>query len=338
MALDRRLFCSGLLMAFAAAACEAKGSSPTINGTDWQTYRDRFLATDGRIIDNGNGGISHSEGQGYGLLLALAASDKEAFTRIAHWADTNLARGDVALYSWRYDPRSANPVSDRNNATDGDMLIAWALAEAGKRWKIRNYADRSTAIRRAIRQKCVVQAFDRWLLLPGIDGFAQPAKVTVNPSYFIWPALDAFARADGAQVWQPVIDDSTAILKLARFGPHNLPTDWLVVTGKDAVAPAEDKPPRFGFDAVRIPLYASMGRRPALASDIALYWRANLALKRPIPGWIDVVTNEEAPYPLPEGGQAIVARALNMTAPSMLSTDYYAATLQMLSRQKTAAK
>ena len=43
----------------------------TVAESDWAAYRDRFVLADGRVVDDGNGGISHSEGQGYGLLLAV---------------------------------------------------------------------------------------------------------------------------------------------------------------------------------------------------------------------------------------------------------------------------
>jgi hypothetical protein len=48
----------------------------------WRSYKRRFLSDQGRVIDTANGGISHSEGQGYGMLLAVAASDHETFDAI----------------------------------------------------------------------------------------------------------------------------------------------------------------------------------------------------------------------------------------------------------------
>ena len=38
----------------------------------WLSFRGRFLVQDGRVVDTGNQGVSHSEGQGYSLLLAAA--------------------------------------------------------------------------------------------------------------------------------------------------------------------------------------------------------------------------------------------------------------------------
>ena len=42
---------------------------------------------DGRVVDNVNGGISHPESQGYGMLLAIAAGDRDTFERI--WSFTS---------------------------------------------------------------------------------------------------------------------------------------------------------------------------------------------------------------------------------------------------------
>jgi len=330
MAVDRRAFSLGLVMAMTAACSTGVQGRTEPAGGWWRLYKQRFLDGSGRIVDTGNGGISHSEGQGYGMVLAALSNDRDAFAAMIRWTDATLGGAGDDLYAWRYDPRQARPVADPNNATDGDMLIAWALALAGKNWNERAYLDRSAALRAAIRRECVVDRFGRPLLLPGRVGFAQAGQVTVNPSYYVWPALDAFARLDGVGVWGGVIASGEALLRQARFGPLHLPCDWVSVTGAAAVAPAPDKPSRFGFDAIRVPLYAIMGGRTALVGDIAAWWRAVMAQRRPVPAWIDVVTGEEAPYAVSSGGAAIISRVTRTPAPMQLDSDYFAASLQML--------
>lgn len=333
-AVDRRTFSLGMLMAL-TAACNtgtSQGRTPQVTDSFWTQWRDRFVAPEGRVVDTGNGRISHSEGQSYGLILALRAGDRDAFERIAKWTQATLGRQDMALHSWKYDPREAVPVSDPNNATDGDLVIAWALALAGQRWSQSAWLDRSAEIRAAIKSHCVVSRFGRQLLLPGLIGFDTPGQVTLNPSYFVWPALDHFATLDGAGAWGGVIRDCEAVTQLARFGTHHLPADWLVLTGRNDVAPAPDKPPRFGYDAIRIPLYAVVGGRAGLVQPVADWWKSCLAQPRPVPAWIDVVTGEEANYPLSSGGAAIAARLVGGPAPSVLDTDYFSASLQMLAR------
>lgn len=330
MDVDRRDFSLGLILALTAACSTGLPTRAEPAGGWWRTYKQRFLDRSGRIVDTGNGGISHSEGQGYGMVLAVLSQDQDAFASMARWADSTLATPGDELYAWRYDPRQPNPVSDPNNATDGDILIAWAFAMAAKRWKISAYEQRSAQLRAAIRRDCVIDRFGRSFLLPGRVGFAGAGDVTVNPSYYVWPALDAFARIDGAATWQRVISSGEVLLRQARFGPLHLPCDWVSVTGPSAVAPAPNKPSRFGYDAIRVPLYAMMGRRAALAGDVAAWWRAVMAQHRPVPAWIDVVTGEEANYAVSSGGAAIVARLTGTPGPVQLDTDYFAASLQML--------
>lgn len=330
---DRRTFSLGALMAL-TAACNTgvnQGRAQQVTDTFWTQWRDRFVSPEGRVVDTGNGRISHSEGQSYGMILALRAGDRDAFERIARWTQETLGREDMALHSWRYDPSQPVAVSDPNNATDGDLVIAWALDLAGRRWHRPEWTQRAQAIRAAIRQHCVVSRYGRQLLLPGIVGFVEDAQVMVNPSYFVWPALDHFAKADAA-TWDPIIADCEDILRLARFGSRQLPCDWLSVTGRTEVAPAVAKPPRFSYDAIRIPLYAAIGARSDLAQPVADWWRSCLAQHRAIPAWVDVVTGEEANYALSSGGAAIAHRLIASPAPTVLDTDYFSASLQMLAR------
>lgn len=330
MAVDRRTFSLGLVLALTGACSTGVQGRTEPAGGWWRLYKQRFLDRSGRIVDTGNGGISHSEGQGYGMVLAALSNDQDAFAAMARWTDANLSTPGDELYAWRYDPRQPTPVSDPNNATDGDILIAWALALAGRKWKNSDHLDRSARLRAAIRRDCVVERFGRQLLLPGRIGFAEASNVTVNPSYYVWPALDMFVALDGAATWGAVIASGEKLLRQARFGPLHLPCDWISVTSAISLAPARDKPPRFGFDAIRVPLYAHMSGRTALAGDVATWWRAVMAQHRAIPAWIDVVTGEEAPYPVSNGGAAILARVTGTPAPMQLDTDYFAASLQML--------
>ncbi len=75
------------------------------------------------VIDDGNDGISHSEGQAYGLLLAQALGDRDAFRRIEGWTQSKLAIRPDGLMAWKW---QADGVADLRNATDGDILRAWA--------------------------------------------------------------------------------------------------------------------------------------------------------------------------------------------------------------------
>lgn len=329
----RRNFLLGSMAVLTAACAKVpKGNARAPHGF-WPEFRERFITPAGRVIDNGNGNISHSEGQGYGLLLACLNDDRATFVSLARWTAETLRRSDIALHAWRYDPREANAVADRNNATDGDILIAWALDLAGQRWKDVDYARQSTEIRRAIRGRLVVERAGQLVLLPGLAGFADARRTVVNPSYYIWSALDDFARLDGEGAWRQVIDDGVNLLTRARFGPLALPVDWFEIAPDGKLSPASDKPPRFGFDAVRVPLYASAGRRMGVAETAVAWWQASAKSGAPVPAWIDVNTGETAPYALSSGGMAVFARTTGTPPPEVLAQDYYSAILQLLAQE-----
>jgi endoglucanase len=129
-----------------------------------------------------------------------------------------------------------------------------------------------------------------------------------------------------------VIRDCEELTRLARFGDRQLPADWVRITGAKAVAPAPDKPPRFGYDAIRMPLYAAIGNRADLAAPVKAWWRGCLAQHRPIPAWVDVISGAQAPYALSSGGAAVVARLLGTSPPAVLDTDYFSASLQLLAQ------
>ena len=87
------------------------------------------------MVDTANGGVSHSEGQGYGMLLAQSYGDRQQFDQLWAWTKRgNLQIRKDRLLAWRWRPSGsgdAGAVDDMNNASDGDVLVAWALLQRG---------------------------------------------------------------------------------------------------------------------------------------------------------------------------------------------------------------
>src|SRR5262249_48667720 len=156
---------------------------------------------------------SHTEGQGWAMLFAESFDDRVTFDRIWHWTRDKLQRGDNALFSWRWDPSGDKPIADINNATDGDTLIAWALARAAQRWKAPEYRAAARRIVIDIREKLIIKVAGKLVLLPGVDGFKHDdGRVMLNPSYYIFPALFEFQRLDASPQWARVRHDGLALL------------------------------------------------------------------------------------------------------------------------------
>jgi hypothetical protein len=133
--------------------------------------------------------------------------------------------------------------------------------------------------------------------------------------------------------------DGRTLLRSAAFGLQHLPTDWLDVDKDGTVAPARGKPPLFGFDAIRVPLYLFWARETELLENCRQYRRGSLKDRRPIPAWINVATGETAPYPLSIGGNAaatLVATGHLPVRPAGGSEDYYSSALSDLAELATA--
>ncbi|MGY6276483.1 glycosyl hydrolase family 8 [Methylomonas sp. MgM2] len=316
-----------------AAGCEPHNR---IDHQDWQTYKTRFVASEGRLIDTGNGGISHSEGQGYGMLLAVAHDDRDTFQNIWQWTRANLQIRNDKLFIWRKRPNVALKDEDPNDASDGDMLIAWALLQASRKWQRPDYQTEALAILADIKAKLIVPWHGLVVILPGEQGFAKPDATIINLSYWIYPALQAFDTADPDPIWRELTNSGMTLLQKARFGRWQLPPDWLRLSERDDMEPAKDQ--RFGYDAVRIPLYLMLAHaEPQTLSTFADYWGFYQAYT---PAWIGLNENCLDSYGASPGMVAIKHLALSRAgreqaiAPPALSDDqdYYSSTLLLLSR------
>jgi endoglucanase len=306
---------------------------------EWQAFARAYVTPEGRVIDTGNGNVSHSEGQGWGLMAAQAADDQEGFASILAWTTHNLQKRPYdRLHAWRYRPADAVPVADLNNATDGDLFIAGALARAAVRWNRPDYAAQAGKLAAAILG-LVRQAGARTVLLPGAVGFETADAYSINPSYYTFALFPDLAALTPSPAWDLLRLDGLALILQGRFGRWGLPPDWLRVGRQDgAVSPAPGWPPRFSFDAIRVPLHLAWAGLPAgpFRESFNRYWAAP---RRMPPAWVDLVTDEVAPYPASPGISAVAALLTGSAAgkmpsnPTVRSTnDYYSAGLVLLSR------
>lgn len=248
---------AGLWMLVAGAGPALAAS---IKAADWQAYRDRFVEANGRIVDDGNKNISHSEGQGYGLLLAFLAARPADFEQIWSFTQTELLIRDDGLAAWHWDPSATPRVTDINNATDGDILIAYALSLAGSAWSRGDYLDAAKKIAQSVLDKAVIEHRDETQLLPGVTGFSAKDRSDgpiVNPSYCIFEAFSALDKLLPSAKWQGLTKGCISLLREARFGPRKLPAEWVSLSGDPR--PADGFPAEFGYNALRIPLYMVRG-------------------------------------------------------------------------------
>ncbi|RLL49182.1 hypothetical protein D8Y20_13155 [Mariprofundus sp. EBB-1] len=220
----------------------------------WKQYKAHFLNEGSSIVDVANDSIRHSEGQGMGMLLAEANADRKSFDAIWQWTQQHLqVRDKDHLLAWRWQP-SMPHVTDFNNASDGDILVAWALLRAAERWNEKKYDAAARLLLHDIRQHLVKYQHGRMLLLPGVEGFMKDEGAIINLSYWVYPALEKFKQVEPDEAaWPGLISSGLKLSGEALFGAWKLPSDWIIAG--ETLYPALQFPKRFGLDAVRIPLY-----------------------------------------------------------------------------------
>lgn len=330
-----KLWTQMLMSGFLWAVWGAVHGAPLLPNADWLAYKTNFISPEGRVIDTGNQQISHSEGQGYGMLLALAAEDLATFESIWSWTQKNLQREDK-LFGWRWNPNSSPPVQDWNNATDGDLLIAWALARAGVRWKRPEWVNEARSIAERVRTTLIAYTSFGPVLLPSQQGFTEAGNLTLNPSYWVFPAFKTLARIDPDPVWQALPKSGLALLALTRFGPHQLPPDWVVLYADGHLGlPPDPARRRVGFESIRIPLYLCWSKMndPILMQGFLHAWPNEDA-----PAWVDLANGDRAAYPLTLAQRAmryVVSGCLNKAGssrPQIDVKDYYGSTLTLFAQ------
>lgn len=306
----------------------------------WQAWKGAYLLPEGRVVDRLQRQSSHSEGQGYGMLLATEFDDRPAFDRMLGWTETNLAIRLDPLLSWRWLPDSDPPVPDTNNASDGDLFYAWALVRAARRFGEPRFLDRAIQIATALAAQCLMASPEdpgTILFLPAVHGFVTPERVVINPSYTMPLAMREVAAATGISELALAAQHGEALI--ARLAAGGLVPDWVQIS-RAGPAPADGFSANAGYEAIRVPLFmiwSGQPRHPAVVNMARVYERT-VTPGMPVPTVIEPVSGrvlETSPDP----GYLAVASLVFCAArigqigapvpPFDPSQPYYPATLQL---------
>lgn len=245
----------------AVAAPPAVEIPTTIEPHEWSAFASRYIAPDGRVVDIEKSGMTHSEGQSYGMLLAVSADDQATFDRVLGFTFHNMRARNDNLVSWSYDPHTA-AVTDRNNASDGDILIAYALLGAAAKWREPRYAALAEPMIDDIGRLLLHDADGLVLLRPGAFGFDRGAHrdgPVVNLSYYVYGALLAFAKVDDRHPFFKAWQSGLMLTEHAVAVSGGYAPDWITMREDRPAQPAHGFAKKSSYDAVRIPLYMMLG-------------------------------------------------------------------------------
>ncbi len=238
-----------------------------------------FLADwidDGRVVRRDQGGDTVSEGQAYGLLVAVGVGDEAAFDSILEWTDENLV-GPDGLMAWQW---KDGEIVDDEPASDADLDVARALVLAGAEFDRPDLTARGDTLAGIVLDTMTVQTAAGRILLPGRWAAAvQP--YAYNPSYASPAAFEQLGASTGDPRWAELAAGSAAVTA-AILDQTELPPDWAQVhpDGRVEAMPGPvgtGDDVRYSYDAARLPLrYAES----CDAADVALAAKLTATLER----------------------------------------------------------
>lgn len=218
-------------------------------------FLDRYVEDDGRVVRRDEGGDVVSEGQAYGMLIAVALGDEARFRTIWEWTATHLRRPDGVL-SWRW---ADGRVTDPNSATDADLDAARSLVLAGQRFGDPALGEDGERLGADILRTETVSLGtpgQRPGLVTVAGNWATGVPSVVNPGYFSPRAEQELRDTSSNRQWSD-IGRTQRVLAWRLAGAGELPPDWAAVAGDGRPTPAP--PPgggavHFGLDAARLPI------------------------------------------------------------------------------------
>ena len=308
---------------------------------NWITYKAQFIDTN-RVLDTENYNISTSEGQGFALLFAVFSNDRKQFQDMWAWTQQNMQREDH-LFRQQYSPLEKGQcdkkcISAQSNASNGDIIIVWALLAAENKWDRQIFLVEGLRVLDAIKAKLIRQQFGYQLLLPSETGFELPDdRVQINLSYWVFPALNLFTEVTGDPTWAEVYQSGTSLMTSARFGDWNLPSDWMILSEDKATLEGANSA-EYGENANRLPLYLVLAQdyQTQLIAPFIDFWA-----QETLPATVDLLTGQRSETVANGGMKAIktVTEAkmnnenADVTLPQITSeTDLSSATFILLSQ------
>ncbi|KQO84275.1 hypothetical protein ASF17_01745 [Frigoribacterium sp. Leaf263] len=255
-----------------------------------EAFLDDWVDSDGRVVRRDQGGDTVSEGQAYGLLVAVGVDDESAFDSIWGWTTDNLVRDD-GLLSWQW---ADGAVVDDGPASDADVDAARALVLAGDAFDRPDLTAAGVELGEVVLDTMTASTDVGRILLPGL--WAQgDAPWSYNPSYASPATFQELGDASGDPRWDELAAGSRAVTT-AILDSTALPSDWAQVSADGSVVPlpsadGSSGSVRYSYDAARLPLRYAESCDPA---DVALAARLAPVLQR----------YDELPMQLDLGGQS----------------------------------
>lgn len=227
----------------------------------------RLVGTDEAFIDAVDSKDIRSEGQSYGMTIAVMMDRQDVFDKLWKFAKNKMQQksGDLKGYfAWQLSDESPYSVKDPNPAPDGEEYFVSSLYLAWKRWgnkstvqgNIFNYQEQADSLLRYMTKPKTNSMLP--LIVPDRKQIVfSPAQVSdpyTDPSYHIPGFYRMWAEyaSHSNQLFKDMADTSWAFFKRAGHQTTGLMSEYATFDGQPKETSFNSKSHIFGPDACRV--------------------------------------------------------------------------------------
>ena len=218
-------------------------------------YKRNIIQSNGRVVDWQNKGVTHTEGIGYSLFFSVYFSDKKTFYKIYRWFRKNLPLNDKGLIPWLWGklPNGKWGILDSNDATDGNLWIAYSLLLGYEKWHDLELKEFALSLIRNIKKFDIYIKNKCIFLLPAAKYFVNKNSVIVNPSYYTPFIFRKIYEYDKDPIWLKLAKQSYKLWYFIFLTPYHLYPEWIKVD--KTYCKVTDISGIMAFNAIRIPIW-----------------------------------------------------------------------------------
>jgi endo-1,4-beta-D-glucanase Y len=223
----------------------------------YNLWKSTFVSGD-HVIRPENGNDTVSEGQAYGMLIAVNMNDKDLFDKLYGYWKSHAYTGGSTLMNWCIPGGNGSCSASGGSATDADEDTAFALLQADKVFGGGTYKSDAMNMIKEIWSKDMDGGGTN--LPKGGSNYQSPTgsgglQIT-NASYFAPAYYKAFKAAGDTNPWDSVVTAVYAAVNGTIAGTYGLIPAWC---GSTCKSPASNGDPlgndvNYQYDSHRIPM------------------------------------------------------------------------------------
>ncbi len=235
-----------------SADVDAKLSSivnQLFHGDSNQTIYYELGSDQAYVLDVANNDI-RSEGQSYGMTIAVQMGMKSEFDKLWNYA-AKCMRQSNGLFAWQMNPASCTAKST-NAAPDGEEYFAMALMLASRRWGDAGTVNYGSEAKKVMQAMLAARPAGEFNSNPALVAFG-PYQNYSDPSYVLplfyseWACFDS----NNAEFWKKATTDGRTLFQKAAHPTTGLCPGQCNWDGTPYTASGNGN---YNYDAQRVPM------------------------------------------------------------------------------------